>query len=175
MPLHSNSPTRLHNIRSCPAYAFAPRVPCHTPPFPSTYSPSRGLSRQKKAKKCLGSATKPNRHVLSVTAKCIALTIIYMVGHHTNAHFKQTATRLASPGVRPCQPTTHITPLSPWRGVGGEAFTFWRGVGGEAFTFWRGLRGEALSTNNAYHSPLPLERGRGWGFHPLERGWGWGQ
>ena len=66
-------------------------------------------------------------------------------------------------GWGPCQPTTHITPLSPWRGAGGEAFTFLRGVGGEA-----------LSTNNAYHSPLPLERGWGWGFHPLERGWGWG-
>ena len=77
-------------------------------------------------------------------------------------------------GVSPCQPTTHITPLSPWRGVGGEAFTPWRGAGGEAFTFLRGVGGVALSTNNAYHSPLPLERGRGWGFHLLERGWGWG-
>ena len=77
-------------------------------------------------------------------------------------------------GVSPCQPTTHITPLSPWRGVGGEAFTPWRGVGGEAFTFWRGLRGEALSTNNAYYSPLPLERGWGWGFSLSERAWGWG-
>ena len=67
-----------------------------------------------------------------------------MVGHHTNARFKQTATRLASPGVRPCQPTAHITPLSPWRGVGGEAFTPWRGVGGEAFTLWRGVGGEAF-------------------------------
>ena len=66
-------------------------------------------------------------------------------------------------GGRPCQPTTHITPLSPWRGAGGEAFIFWRGVGGEP-----------LSTNNAHHSPLPLERGRGWGFSLSERGWGWG-
>ena len=65
-----------------------------------------------------------------------------MVGHHTNAHFIQTATHLASPGAKPCQPTTHITPLSPWRGVGGEAFTPWRGVGGEAFTLWRGFGGE---------------------------------
>ena len=47
-------------------------------------------------------------------------------------------------GVSPCQPTTHITPLSPWRGVGGEAFIFWRGVGGEAFTLWRGVGGEAF-------------------------------
>ena len=122
MPLHCNHSTRLHNIRSCPTCVFAPRVPCPTPPFHSTNSPMRELSRQKKAKKCLGPATKPNRHVLSVTAKSIALTIIYMVGHHTNARFIQTATHLASPGVRP------------------------------------------LSTNNAYHSPLPLEWGRGWGF-----------
>jgi len=84
--------------------------------------------------------------VLSVTAKCIALTIIYMVGHHTNARFIQTATHLAY----------------TW----GEVFT--------PRTLWRGLRGEPLSTNNAYHSPLPLERGWGWGFHPLERGRGWG-
>ncbi len=27
----------------------------------------------------------------------------------------------------------HFTPLSPWRGAGGEAFSLWRGVGGEAF------------------------------------------
>ena len=46
-------------------------------------------------------------------------------------------------GVSPCQPTTHITPLSPWRGVGGEAFTPWRGAGGEAFPFLRGVGGEA--------------------------------
>ena len=30
----------------------------------------------------------------------------------------------------------HITPLSPWRGAGGEAFFPWRGVGGEAFYFF---------------------------------------
>ena len=81
-----------------------------------------------------------------------------MVGHNTNARFKQTATHLASPGVRfsllapygeglgvgSCQPTTHTTPLSPWRGVGGEAFTLWRGLGGEASTFRREVGGEAF-------------------------------
>ena len=29
----------------------------------------------------------------------------------------------------------HFTPLSPWRGVGGEAFYFWSGVEGEAFYY----------------------------------------
>ena len=47
-------------------------------------------------------------------------------------------------GVRPCQQTTHITPLSPWRGVGGEAFPFLSGVGGEAFSLLRGVGGEAF-------------------------------
>jgi len=47
-------------------------------------------------------------------------------------------------GVKPCQPTTHITPLSPWRGAGGEAFTPWRGAGGEAFSLLRGVGGEAF-------------------------------
>ena len=31
--------------------------------------------------------------------------------------------------------TRHITPLSPWRGAGGEAFYFWSGVEGMAFYY----------------------------------------
>ena len=44
--------------------------------------------------------------------------------------------------------TGHLTPLSPWRGVGGEADCGW------------GM-GLYLIIHKASHSPLPLERGRG--------------